>query len=81
MKTSDKHAQLHVFAFFVCFTFCFFLLYKIMLAPCIYGWRARHNIGGCWRLESLDMNECIMNGCFKLQGGGGAITKASGLEG
>ena len=34
------------FCFFVCFAFCFFfalfLLYKTILAPCIYGWRARH---------------------------------------
>lgn len=32
---------------FVCFTLCFFvavfLLYKTVLAPCIYVWRAQHN--------------------------------------
>ena len=34
VKKNDKHAQLHCFAFL--------LLYTIILAPCIYGWRARH---------------------------------------
>ena len=29
-KKCDKHAQLHVFFFLVCFTICLFLLYKIL---------------------------------------------------
>ena len=47
MKKSDKYAQLHFFAFLFALPFAFFfalfLLYKTILAPCIYGWRARHN--------------------------------------
>ena len=48
-KKSEKKRQTRTatcFCLFVCFTFCClfaFLLYKIILAPCIYGWRARHN--------------------------------------
>ena len=50
--------------FFVCFTFCFVLLYLIILASCIYGWRARLNhtattctqsIEGAVPLEARDL--------------------------
>ena len=48
-KKSEKKRQIRTatfFCFFVCFDFCFCfafcLLYKTILAPCIYGWRARH---------------------------------------
>ena len=49
-KKSEKKRQIRTatfVCFFVCFTFLFFalfLLYKVILAPCIYGWRARHDI-------------------------------------
>ena len=45
-KATNTHS--YIFCFFVCFTFCFFvrcflLCLPFILAPCIYGWRARHN--------------------------------------
>ena len=53
MKKKRQIRTATFFCFFVCFAFCFFfalfLLYKTILAPCIYGWRARHN-----KAESLN---------------------------
>ena len=42
VEKSDKHEQLHVFAFLFALPFAKnMLLYRFILATCIYGWRAR----------------------------------------
>ena len=48
-KATNTHSYIFLLVCVLCLLlfFALFLLYKTILAPCIYGWRARHNSSYC----------------------------------